>query len=126
MNRLLTYLGGLPVAKQALWCYLLWYLSMAILHFDLAPRLWLTSLGIAVVVGVGLILSVSGNGKPDFWTKARLFAMPFCVSSFSALVKDQGFVLIFSPKLREDAIALTCCLCFLLSCRLARRARQPA
>jgi hypothetical protein len=33
-----------------------------------------------------------------------LFLMPFCVSSFSALVKDAGYILIFPPTLRENAV----------------------
>ena len=61
------------------------------------------------------------NGRLDSWTTMRLFLMPFCVSSFSALVKDRGFVLIFSPLWREDFIALGACAGFVLLCYLARR-----
>lgn len=102
------YLRQLSAAKQILWCYLIWYLTMTGLHFDPAIHVWLTSFGISVVIGVALILSVANGSQspPDFWTKARLFLMPFCVSSFSALVKDQGFILILSPKWQEDALAL--------------------
>lgn len=121
MHHLLTYLRQLSTAKQVLWCYLIWYGVMATFHFDPAPRIWLTSLGISAVIGIGLILSVSGNGKPDFWTTARLFLMPFCVSSFSALIKDRGFVLIFSPLWREDLLALGACAGFVLLCFVVRR-----
>lgn len=124
MHRLLIYLRHLSTAKQILWCYLTWYLAMVTFHFDATPRIWITSLGISAVIGVGLILSVSGNGKPDFWTTARLFLMPFCVSSFSALVKDRGFVLIFSPVWREDLIALAICAAFVLLC-VGLRVMQP-
>jgi hypothetical protein len=123
MRLLLSYFQHLPAAKQVLWCYLIWYLSMVTFHFDATPRIWLTSLGISAVIGVGLLLSVSGNGKPDFWTTARLFLMPFCVSSFSALVKDRGFVLIFSPVWRDDLIAVGTCAGFVLLCYLARLKR---
>jgi hypothetical protein len=75
------------------------------------------------VVGFGLILSVSGNGTRDFWTTARLFLMPFGVSSFSALVKDHGFMLIFSPVWHEDLIALSVCAGFVLLCYVVRRCR---
>lgn len=122
MHYFRTYLRELPFAKQTLWCYLIWYLVMVALHFEPAPRLWLTSLGISVVIGIGLILSVSGNGKPDVWTKARLFLMPFCVSSFSALIKEHGFVLIFSPLWREDLLALGACASFVLVCHGLRHA----
>lgn len=121
MHHLLTYLRQLPAGKQVLWCYLIWYLVMVAFHFDPAPRLWLSSLGISAVIGIGLILSVSGHGKPDFWTLVRLFLMPFCVSSFAALIKDRGFVLIASPVWREDLIALGACAGFVLLCFLMRR-----
>jgi len=115
-----AYLRQLSTAKQVLWCYLIWYLSMVTFHFDYTPRIWITSLGISAAIGVGLILSVSGNGKLDFWTTARLFLMPFCVSSFSALVKGQGFVLIFSRVWREDVIAAGACVAFVSLCYLQR------
>jgi hypothetical protein len=38
-----------------------------------------------------------------------LFLMPFCVSSFSALVKGRGFVLIFSPNPVEILAAVALC-----------------
>lgn len=125
MRQLLTYLQRLSTAKQVLWCYLIWYLVMVSFHFDPAPRLWLTSVGIGAVIGVGLILSVSGNGRPDFWTTARLFLMPLCVSSFSALIKDRGFVLIFSPVWREDVLALSACAGFISLCA-GLRVLRPA
>lgn len=123
MHHLLTYLRQLPTAKQVLWCYLIWYGVMAAFHFDPALRIWLTSLGISAVIGIGLILSVSNGVKTqrDFWTTARLFLMPFCVSSFSALIKDRGFVLIASPVWRENAIALGACVAFVLLCAVLRR-----
>jgi hypothetical protein len=40
--------------------------------------------------------------------------MPFCVSSFSALVKGKGFILIFSPRTNENLIALAACAAVLL------------
>lgn len=126
MRQLLTYLQHLPAAKQVLWCYLAWYLVIVSFHFDPTLRIWLTSLGISAVIGIGLILSVSGNGRPDFWTTARLFLMPFCVSSFSALIKDRGFVLIFSPIWREDVLALAVCAAFVCLCTGLRVLRHAA
>lgn len=116
MKTLFNYLRNLTLAKRVLWCYLIWYFTMSTLYFDPAIHIWLTSLGVSVVIGIALILSVS-NGKsarPDFWTRARLFMMPFCVSSFSALVKDQGFILILSPTWKEDLLAIALCGLFLL------------
>ena len=114
--RPIEYLRDLSPTKRVLWCYLLWWVSMAWMHFDPSPRLWLTSLGISVVIGIGLVFSVRGDNapRPDFWTMARLFMMPFCVSSFAALIKDRGFVLVFSPRLSENAVALGACGVFVL------------
>jgi hypothetical protein len=85
-------------------------------YFDASARLWLTSLGISFIVGVALVISTSSSAQGtrplDRWQVFRLFLMPFCVSSFSALVKGHGFVLIFSPRLVEDLIALGLCLLF--------------
>ena len=117
----LRYLAALRWPKLILWCYLCWYVAMVALHFDPAPRLWLSSLGISGLIGVALILSTSGSGRaPDGWTTFRLFLMPFCVSSYAALIKDQGFVLLFSPSLKENLISLTLCAGFLTAHRLAR------
>ena len=51
----------------------------------------------------------------------RLFLMPFCVSSFAALVKDAGYVLIFPPSLRENGIGLGAIAVFLVAIALLRR-----
>ena len=122
MIRLLQYLRQLSAAKQTLWCYLIWYLTMSVFYFDPAIHIWLTSLGVSIVIGIALILSVSNgnNTKPDRWTIARLFMMPFCVSSFSALVKDHGFILILSPKWHEDGLAIGLCAAFVTGVRLIK------
>lgn len=124
MSRFRHYVLGLNPGRTILWCYLIWYLVMAGYHFEASPRLWLTSLGVSLVVGFGLVLSVAGphRHRPDRWQLMRLFLMPFCVSSFSALVKDEGFILIFSPVLAETVLALGLCLAFVLSVRLVQLA----
>ena len=96
---------------------------MSVFYFDPAIHIWLTSLGVGAVIGVALILSVSNghSAKPDQWTIARLFMMPFCVSSFSALVKDHGFILIMSPKWQEDALAIAICILFLSMVALIKK-----
>ena len=43
-------------------------------------------------------MSSAGVGRLGFWPTVRLFMMPFCVSSFAALVKGKGFYLVFSPQ----------------------------
>jgi hypothetical protein len=50
----------------------------------------------------------------------RLFLMPFCVSSFAAIVKDVGYILIFPPTLTENAIGAGAIALFLLAIRVLR------
>jgi len=110
------YLAGLTAGKVALWCFLIWYLATIIQHFDATPAIWLNALGISLIIGIALYLSVREPAKPppDRWTVARLFLMPFCVSSFSQLIKGKGFVLVFAPTLRENLLAAGACLAFVL------------
>ena len=103
----LPYLASLNGARQALWGYLIWYLLVLVRYFDPSLRLWLTSLGLSGVIGIALILSTAGTNattKLDRWQVFRLFLMPFCVSSFAALVKDRGFILVFSPDWHDLAL----------------------
>jgi len=110
------YFANLAPGKIALWCFLIWYLATVIHHFDATPAIWLNALGISAIIGVALYLSVREPGKPppDNWTTLRLFLMPFCVSSFSSLIKGKGFVLIFPPSLHENAMALAACALFVV------------
>jgi hypothetical protein len=111
--RVVTYLSRLSNGKLVLWCYLVWYLSTVVHHFDPSPGIWLNSLGISAVIGVALMLSVSGGAaRNDPWQAFRLFAMPFCVSSFSSLIKGKGFLLVFPPSSSELAAAIGACLLF--------------
>ena len=106
------YLRNLNRGRLILWCYLIWYLVALAWYFDPSPRLWLTSLGLSVIIGIALYLSATAGAtkvRLDRWTIFRLFLMPFCVSSFAALVKDKGFILIFSPKPAENLLAVTLC-----------------
>ena len=111
----MRYFAKLTAGRLILWCYLLWYLFFAIRYFDPSRNLWLTSLGISGVIGVALVISTApGNGgnRLGCWQVFRLFLMPFCVSSFSALVKGRGFLLIFSPRMAENYLALGLCAAF--------------
>jgi hypothetical protein len=111
------YLRNLNRGRLILWCYLIWYLVVLIRYFDASPRLWITSLGLSAIIGIALYLSATAGAtksKLDRWTIFRLFLMPFCVSSFSALVKGKGFVLVFSPNLAENFAAVALCGVFCL------------
>lgn len=124
MAPLISYLAKLTPGRSILWCYLIWYLVMGALHFDASPRLWLTSVGLGLIIGFALTLSVTSAKvitRPDRWQQFRLYLMPFCVSSFSALVKDQGFILIFSPKMAENGLAIALCIGFMGIGWIARR-----
>ena len=110
MRALAAYLKTLSTGRKILWCYLMWYLTMATFHFDPSPSLWLTAIGISAIMGVALYLAFTPPGaKPDRWHVMRLFLLPLCVSSFSALVKGHGFILVFSPSMKENAIAAALC-----------------
>jgi hypothetical protein len=81
-------------------------------YFDPHPTLWLTSLGLSVIIGFALFtntLTGKSAARLGAWPIFRLFVTPFCVSSFSALVKGQGFFLIFSPNPWETAVAIALC-----------------
>jgi hypothetical protein len=112
------YLANLSTGRLILWCYFIWYCVVLVRYFDSSVRLWLTSLGLSIIIGFALYLSTAGSGttkvKLDRWQLFRLFLMPFCVSSFAALVKGKGFILIFSPRIQEVALAVTLCLALCL------------
>lgn len=109
------YVVRLPPGKIALWCYLVWYVVVVVRYFDPSPGIWLNALGISGVIGVALWLSVRPptGGTVDRWQVFRLFFTPFCVSSFSSLIKGQGFFLIFPPSASEVAVASAACLVFI-------------
>lgn len=110
---LIRYLTNLSNGRLILWCYFIWYVVVLARYFDPSPRLWLTSLGLSFIIGFALFVSTTKAGtaqvKLERWQVIRLFLMPFCVSSFSALVKGKGFVLIFSPRPIELLTAAALC-----------------
>ena len=112
---LFRYLRQLDRARIILWCYAIWYIVVLVRYFDPNVRLWMTSLGLSAIIGCALLLSTRaaiGSTRLAKWGIFRLFLMPFCVSSFSALVKGRGFVLVFSPQHRENLLALGLCAAF--------------
>lgn len=115
MKRLIRYFRGIKLDKAVLWCYLIWYVVIVYFYFDPSLKLWINSIGISIVIGTGLVLSVSSprSGDRDQWQIFRLYLMPFCVSSFSALIKGQGFIVFVSPKIEETLVAVAFCALFL-------------
>jgi hypothetical protein len=112
--RPLKYLSELSAGRIVLWCYLIWYLVTVVAHFDPSPRLWLSSLGISAIVGCGLLLSVQIQpfAPSNRWQTFRLFLMPFCVSSFSALIKGQGYILVLPARPLELRMSFLLCAVF--------------
>ncbi|HMJ92109.1 MAG TPA: hypothetical protein VK530_19970 [Candidatus Acidoferrum sp.] len=107
---LLRYIRTLSTGRMVLWCYAIWYVVNVANHFDSRPRLWITSVGISFIIGTALVISTQsssrGTTKLDRWQIFRLYLMPFCVSSFAALVKDAGYLMIFPPTLKENLIGI--------------------
>lgn len=124
---MLRYFASLGAGKTVLWCYLIWYLVTVVFHFDPAPSIWLNSIGISVVIGIALSLSVASTAswKQQPWQTFRLFMMPFCVSSFSSLIKGRGYILIFPPVLHELLVAIFGCAVFVVVVLLIKRFYKP-
>jgi hypothetical protein len=122
---LIRYLAELTTPRQVLWCYLIWWSVVVVRYFDPSPSLWLSSLGISAIIGTGLYLSTAHGGRArtalEPWQVARLYMMPLCVSSFAALIKGHGFVLVFHPRLVDNVVAFSACAAFVACAALARR-----
>lgn len=131
---LVRYLAELSAGRLLLWCYFVWYLVVLVRYFDPDPRLWLTSFGMSAIIGVALYISTTASsglrGRLGFWPTVRLFMMPLCVSSFAALVKGKGFILVFSPRAADLLWGFGLCAAFVataISAKLATAARgSPA
>jgi hypothetical protein len=126
---LFRYLSNLSKGRLILWCYFIWYCVVLARYFDPSPRLWLTSLGLSLIIGIALYLSTTAADRTqvqlDFWKTFRLFLMPFCVSSFAALVKGKGFILVFSPHPGEILLAAACCLALWLLVAILKGLSRP-
>lgn len=123
----MSYLAGLSRGRFVLWCYFIWWIVVLIRYFDPDPQIWLTSFGLSVIIGTALYINTTASGtarvRLEPWPVFRLFLTPFCVSSFASLVKGRGFVLIFSPRWQEMAIALGACAALGALVLAARRLR---
>jgi hypothetical protein len=110
LNPMRSYLLNLNAPRIVLWSYLIWYLVVLTRHFDASLSLWVNALGISAIMGTAYCLSAA---YPDSqvmrlrgWQVFRMYLMPFCVSSFAALIKDRGFWLVFHPTLHDNCLAL--------------------
>lgn len=129
--RLFRYLQALSPGRMILWCYFIWWMLSVVNHFDSSPRIWLTSLGLSGIIGAALLISTQSQAAgqwvwPDRWVVFRLFLMPFCVSSFAALVKSAGYVLVFPPSLQENATGVGLIALFLLTVWTVKKTHTAA
>jgi hypothetical protein len=128
VNDLTRYLARLSAGRLLLWCYLIWYVVVLVRYFDPDSRLWLTSTGMSVIIGVALYVSTTASEsvvrRLGFWPTARLFIMPFCVSSFAALVKGKGFVLVFSQRAVDLLLGFGLCAVFVAIVGISRVTRR--
>jgi hypothetical protein len=116
---MIRYFATLKTPKLVLWCYLAWYLAMVAFYFDPSPVIWLTALGMSALIGIALIFATKVPGQMmDRWTMFRLFLFPFCVSSYSALIKGKGFFLIFPTETRPLLGGAVACLAVVIFQRL--------
>jgi hypothetical protein len=125
---MISYFARLNLSRLILWCYLAWYVAIVGWYFDPSPMLWISSLGISVVIGIALNLAThQPEQSRDRWVVFRLFLIPFCVSSYSALIKGRGFVLVFPPDrhaLLTGAAACAAVLAVHLGCRFIHASRS--
>jgi hypothetical protein len=120
---MVAYFASLRAPKLVLWCYLAWYGVMVFFYFDPSPVIWLTALGMSGLIGIALIFATKVPGQAmDPWTMFRLFLFPFCVSSYSALIKGKGFFLIFPTETRPLLGGVVACAVVVIFQRLC----QPA
>ncbi len=59
--------------------------------------------------------------KADKWKVLRFFLIPFCVSSYPQLIQGNNFLLILSPVIWENLLALLGIILFLGIMFLAKR-----
>ena len=126
--RVIRYFADLKAPKLTLWCYLAWYVAVAGCYFDPTPAIWLSAVGISGLIGIALNFATGTPGqRSDGWTKFRLFLFPFCVSSYSTLIKGKGFILLFPTQAKPLMAGIGACvgvLVFHLICKaLVRSAR---
>ena len=115
MKKTVGYILKMKAPKMILWCYLIWYFSVISIYFEPSLRLWASSLGISFIIGFALILSTNQQGvKQDIWIKIRLFLFPFCVSSYSATIKGQDFILLFPNNRYHLSICIINCILFII------------
>jgi hypothetical protein len=132
VSALRRYFAGMTFGRLILWWYFIWYLVVLVRYFDPSPRLWLTAAGLSAIIGTALLINTTASGRRpvrlEHWPAVRLYLFPFCVSSFSSLVKGRDFILIFSPRWLDLLVTLGLCGAFwliVLAVKLTSEKRPP-
>ena len=124
---MLRYIQQLELTKTILWCYLIWYFAIISQYFDATLDLWLSSVGIAVIIGFALNLAAAQkNQRLCPWIRIRLYIFPFCVSSYSALIKGNGFFLLFPTDLKPLLLGSFSVLAFLSLVFVVKASRRKS
>lgn len=120
---MVRYLTQLSVGMTILWCYAIWYLLVVMWYFDPSWRLWMNAAGMSAIIGCALCLSVRGRERSPLqrWQIARLFIMPWCVSSFAALTKGRDFILIVPPHWQQCGFMVGSCVLFVCIVQMVKR-----
>ena len=107
---IMDFIINSSLGLKILCCYFLWYLFFLVRYFRWDVSLWGTSLFMSIIVGIALNFNAFGSleeiRKGDKWKVIRFFIIPFCVSSYPLLIEGQNFILIFSPNIIENVLAL--------------------
>lgn len=110
VNSLNTYFANLTNGRLILWSYFFLYLVVVSRHFQPTLSLWLTALGLSALIGTALLINTTRSGtqkvKIERWPLIRLYLFPFCVSSFSALVKGKVFEIQWMELATAGALSL--------------------
>ena len=88
--------------------YLGWYLFIVgyTLRIDyrreqMESQPWIIACVIGFLVGIAFLANAYGSKEVQMqmspWQIGKFFLIPFCVSSYSSLVKDKGLLTIFPP-----------------------------
>jgi hypothetical protein len=117
------YLAGISAGRFILWCYFIYWVVIVVRYFEPSLQIWLTSVALSAIIGFALYVNTTRSGasrvRLGWWPTFRLFLTPFCVSSFSALVKGKDY-----PRLFEAALAAAACIALAMSIWVARRASR--
>jgi hypothetical protein len=131
MTVLWRHFAELSTGRAVLWCYFIWYLFILVRYFEPNHYIWLTSVGLSLIIGTALLVNTTLSGKTrvrlEPWPAFRLFVTPFCVSSFSAIIKTREFILIFPPRWGETLAGLGLIALFCAGVAIAKfTSRLPA